>query len=442
MTNKIFKRVVMCATCGLLLFSSISPNVVYAATTDTQVEDAGDIDTGDIIYHTDMINKTAECPGQISADFEIPDKFALNTYVRFQGENDNKIYQITASEDNGYSDFGFFPFQKYTVLECGVVDDNTNKYPCSIANGTTFEINDDETAYVIKITMDNYDEIKNTIEERENTEDTDNTKLSNTEQTLQDFINNEEIFKTGLDKVYTNTDGTLYYDFDSTSKNGHLYATGNCIQDFDIIIKIISDGVLGEAQYSVSIDGGNTFNNPSYTGSKVTLGATKMILYFALDEGKEFKKDETFKTHFYKSTKVTQSENIQANIVVAGTPTKNQDLTISFLTDGGRGKGKFQIINEKKANEKVIDTIPKNGIYNYDTVTIYFNDEDYSTKQTMAFSLKNTNKKTPIIPFIIIGVGILITIMIFFKKLTKGKTNLNDYKLHVYNDRQSSDKYK
>lgn len=441
-SKKIIKKVVMCATCGLLLFSNISPNVVYAATTDTQVEDIADIDSGDIIYHTDMTHRTEENPSQITGNFEIPSQFKLNTYVRFQGENDKKIYQITASEDNGYNDYGFFPYQKYTVIECGIVDDNTSTYPCSVANGTTFETTADESAYTIKITLDNYDEIKNTIDERTKTI-TDNTDATTEKEdkTLQGLIDRKEVYATGLKDVYKTTDGVLYYDFDTKSEHGHLYATGNCIQDLDLLIKITSDGVIGEAQFAASMDNGKTFTNPTYTANTVSLGSSKMTLNFVLDEGKTFKKGDTFKAHLYQTTKVSQISNPEANVVVVGNPEKKQELQISFLIDGKKGKGKFQLLNTKKQTDKIIDTIPENGVYKYNNVKLYFSDAEFNTTQTMTCSLKSFTQKQPILPFVIIIGGIILAIFIYFQILKKNKENMNDYKLHTYIDKQSADKY-
>lgn len=227
---------------------------------------------------------------------------------------------------------------------------------------------------------------------------------------------------------------------------GYAAAYGNSIMDADIVLEITKGGVVGQAEFKVSYDGGLTFHTKYYTGEAVidsNIGLT--YNFYTLNDNDELTEGDQFSFHAIESFEVTNSSGSEkARIACVGHPTENHDLLISILSSGGRGVSRVKISDEKNKIETKTYLIPEDGIMILDdNLTIYFENIDGYVKG-VGYKIGITSHDTTIdyTPLIILGVGVVIFMFIALLWLLMKKDKRGDYIVHQYAWKQDESAYK
>ena len=133
--------------------------VAYAAGTETN-ETMDDYYQDAALTQHDEINA---CEVMITA--RIPQGFGHNCYADIMNVDIGSVIRFTLYSDNGYSAYAFVPPGHYTMLDAGVYDDTTGRYPFALSND--WDLASGEMA---ELTVESvaYDEIEAEIQQKRN----------------------------------------------------------------------------------------------------------------------------------------------------------------------------------------------------------------------------------------------------------------------------------
>ena len=309
---------------------------------------AADMGEGDFSYveHTDT-KRTEESNCQVTVVTECPKGFGLNTYVVIS-DSDGVMYRISLSEENGYRDQIFLASGEYSVVESKVFEDNTGRYPLEQKKGDkTFQVEEGETVE-LGFRLMNYDEIASQIESKGKEDVEEKEPIS------------EDRYLTAISGVEMNGVGELFYSVDTTGSGiGDLVICGNAKGDYDVVIEIIKSGVIGEARFSLSLDGGESIIGDDVTAEKFLLKEYGLTLFFSTDsDTDELQKGDVFRASVPETFAVDTSRYDGANVVIAGHPKAEHMVEVTILSSGGRGEAKFTVSMDGGNSIAFTDTIP------------------------------------------------------------------------------------
>ena len=374
-------------------------------------------------------SKTDETPNQIEGVCQIPEGFGLNAYIEIE-DDQGMHYFISVSQENGYADRAYVRNGTYQFVSAGVYGDNTGQYSFDLVQGEEeFSLDGQSNSFFcIKVKISNYEEIKNQID-------------ANKGEEKPRVI---EYQKTGLTGVTIDSTGKLYYETQSNSEKGSIEIYGNAIADYDIYAEIIEKGVVGEAKFKLSLDGGSTFIGDDTTSDEFDLGSYGITIGFKTDvDTDELQVGDTFTAYIPATNYVSQLNPLESNVVVAGASTEDYQLMIDILSSETLGKAKFSLSLDSGKTTAVTETIPENGIYKYKDLTIYFYTADeFSKGDQYMSSIESHYEKSSYTGIIILGsipLGGLIAFLVFLLMNTEKNA---DYVIQVWNEKQVSEVYR
>lgn len=374
-------------------------------------------------------SKTEETPNQIEGVCQIPDGFGLNAYIELADE-EGLHYYICVSQENGYSDRAYVKNGTYSLVSAGVFGDNTGGYTFDTVQGEEkFTLDGDSNSfYCVKVKISNYDEIQATIDANKGEE----TTIA------------KEYGKTGLDGVTIDSTGKLFYETTADSNKGSLEVYGNAISDYDLYVKIIEAGVVGEARFQLSLDGGQTFIGDDTTTDEFDLGSYGIKMRFKTDvDTDELEVGDTFTCHVPATSFVSQLNPFESNVVVAGVPENDYQMMIDILSSEGLGKAKFSLSLDNGKTQTVTDTIPESGIYKVNELTVYFYTADIFTKGDQYLSSVESHiEKSSYTGLIVIAVVVIVLFIGFIVFLLMHAEKKTDYVIRVWHECQESEAYK
>ena len=399
----------------------------FAPITATAVElDAGDEVEALMSYDT---SKTDETPNQIEGVCQIPEGFGLNAYIEVADEEGTHYY-ISVSQENGYSDRAYVKNGTYSFVSAGVYGDNTGKYTFDLVQGEEeFTLDGENNSFFcIKVKITNYDEIKAQIEENKGEE---KPKVL-------------EYAPTGLKGVTIDSTGVLYYETKSTSSKGTIEIYGNATNDYKVYVEIIEKGVVGEAKFKLSLDGGKTFIGDDTTSEEFDLGSYGITIGFKTEvDTDELQVGDTFTADVPATNYVSQLNPLESNVVVAGASKEDYQLMIDILSSETLGKAKFSISTDSGKTIDVTDTIPENGIYKYKDLTIYFYTSDVFSKGDQYMSSIETHiEKSSYLGIVILASVLVASFIAFLVFLLMHAEKKTDYVIQVWNEKQMSEVYR
>ena len=401
------------------------------ATPVMAVEPEGD---GDFSYveHSDT-KRSEKTNCQITVSTECPEGFGLNTYVVLS-DKDGQMYRVSLSEENGYKDHIFLPDGEYSVVEAKVYEDNTGRYPFEQIEGEqTFSIEDGDTAG-ISFRLADYDKIAKTIVDVEG------------EKSDKEEVVSEDKYPTLLEGVMMSGIGELYYPVEpSGSGIGEMMVSGNAKGDYDLLVTITKAGVIGEARFSLSLDGGESTVGEDVTAEKFLLKDFGLTLYFSTKhDSDELQEGDAFRAAIPENFAVDTARYDDANIMVIGHPEKDHNIEINILSSGGRGEAKFTVSMDGGNTVAYTDTIPYDGIFGIeDDLAIAFSDSDgFEKGRTYASEVKSNAEAVSMVPvYILIGV-LIVAILFGYGYLLSKKEKMTDYRLQKWDDLQDEEAYK
>jgi len=362
-----------------------------------------------------------------------PDGFGLNCYALLEDEQGG-TYRISMSADNGYLGQIYLAPGCYQILEVTVFDDYKQEYPF-IVTQSEIVLQKNESNSII-FTLQDYEKIQNEIAERIGDSN------SNTGEMV---FSDTQIFETGVNGISMQGTSILYYDVEHVGTGkGIMEITGNATGNYEIVVKIVKSGVLGEAVFQISLDGGNSYIGQDVVSESSLIGDAGLTLYFQTEaDTDEFWEGDEYRAKVPENFPVISSKVSSANLVVTGHPMEEHDFTVSILSSGGLGSSRFTVTSTKGEEMQITDTIPADGRYEIaDNMILIFSKSDaYERGLTYSVTVKSNDDTVNYTPFYIL-VGVLITeAAVVLSVMSSKKETDRDYQIHPYRWKKENGEY-
>ena len=388
---------------------------------------------GDFSYveHTDT-QRTQETSCQITVATECPKGFGLNTYVILSDEN-GQMYRISLSDENGYADQIFVKPGEYTVVETKVYDDNTGRYPFErVSEEGSISLENGEAAD-LRFRLSDYDKIADVIATTAN----DGRKTE---------IISENRYPTAFDGITMDGMGELYYTvIQKGSGTGSLTITGNAKGAYDLRIEIIKSGVIGEARFSLSLDGGETVIGEDVTAEKFPLKDYGITLWFSTEhDADELQEGDMFSAAIPETFAVDTARYDEANVIITGHPESDHGIEIHILSSGGRGEAKFTVSMDGGNSIAYTDTIPEDGVFPIgDEIELRFSDSvRFEKGREYSSDVQSNEESINMIPVYVMCASVIIVLCAAYGYLLSRKERMEDYDLHKWKDLQEENAYR
>ena len=354
----------------------------------------------EIVEHYDTV-KSSEVSGVLNVTTLCPEGFGLNTYVMLMDEAGN-TYRISLSAENDYWGQIYLAPGDYQVTEVSVFDDYKQEYPFAITErDITLGENENKT---LTFAMKEYEQLEQEIAKKaaEKLTGKDNQEI---------VFSDAQFYSTGLDGVTMQGTGILFYEVEHMGNGtGTMEVCGHATGDYEIVVKIVKTGVLGEAVFQISLDGGNSFIGQDIVSESSRIGDAGITLYFKTEQDTvEFIQGDEYHVSVPETFPVVASKAGTANLVVTGHPLEEHDFTVTVLSSGGLGKSRFTVESTKGPEIRVTDVVPESGIYELeDDITLMFSDSAaYERGLVFTVTMESNDKTfnyTPV--YILLGIAV------------------------------------
>ena len=247
----------------------------------------------------------------------------------------------------------------------------------------------------------------------------------------------ECFYETGISGVTMQGTGVLFYEVVSQgSGQGIMEISGNATGDFDVVVKIVRPGVVGEAEYQISLDGGQSYIGQDVVAERCRIADAGLTLHFATEQDNmEFAQGDTYCASVPETFPVAASRAGDTNMVATGHPLEDHEIAVEILSSGGPGVSKFTV--STSGQRAAADVIPADGVYGLqDDLWLVFSASDgYEKGQIFFITVISNHKAINYIPLYALAaafvfVGILGYIVLMGKKEKPG-----DYRLRYYKGR-------
>lgn len=459
------------------IFALVTPVIAQAAVTEYEDEDdwISDYDT--------FINRS---PDDFFLEIYIkcPEKLKSTVRVLLENQSTGQRYFARVEYINDHYANIYLPAGKYTVVDIYCPDTKVYDFiidPSVIIATTrgsgkvTFEMVDwykwspDEYGnlqYDENATMpdengngnENQGGNNNTGNENQNNNQNNqsgNQTQPDKELTQEEFIAEmtKGLYDTPFDFIKMDEKNNLYYVTNYTgSSKAYMSVTGFSKQACDGYVQIVKSGILGEATFKISVDGGQTFLPQTYVASSSTeISSLGLKIGFATPKDT----DElvigdvyTFKTITTYSVKTNVRPNY-GMVLAIGNASKSASYKVEIMSSGGLGVSKVAIydakLEEVTPEDKTIMVIPEDGIIHLDdNIQLVFKDMDtYIKGQLFEVSADIPTEEVLDYTKLYILCGIVAFIGIgAFVILNNKKEKKADYNINEYNGYQDEDTYK
>lgn len=419
-----YKQIIYLMVIGTVLSGiySMETQAAEIDSNDTQTEqELGD--GYEIVENHDTV-KSAETSCFLSVETICPKGFGLNTYVMLTDEQGN-TYRVSINSENGYVSQIYLAPGTYQVIEVSVFDDYKQEYPFVITD-REFTLSENENR-TISFTMRDYEKIEKEIADR-----TDNEQNDMKDVTFSD----SQLYETGLDNVLMQGTGTLYYTVEHRGIGaGTMEVSGHATGNYDVVVRIVKSGVLGEAVFQISLDGGDTFIGQDVVSDSSIIGDAGITLYFKTEQDTmEFLQGDEYHLKVPETFSTIASKASTANLIVTGHPLEEHDFVVTILSSGGLGKSRFTVESTKGVLINVTDVIPENGVYELvDNMTLVFSDSiAYERGLTYSVTIESNEDSVNYMPlYILLGIvvvgGVVIISVMEGKKEKDGEYRIRKY---------------
>ena len=156
---------------------------------------------------------------------------------------------------------------------------------------------------------------------------------------LETFFAEERFYETGISGVTMQGTEVLFYEVVSQgSGQGIMEISGNATGDFDVVVKIVRPGVIGEAEYQISLEGGQSYIGQDVVAERCRIADAGLTLHFATEQDNmEFAQGDTYCASVPETFPVAASREGDANMVATGHPLEDHEIAVEILSSGGLG---------------------------------------------------------------------------------------------------------
>lgn len=387
----------------------------------------------EIIENADTA-KTEETSCLVSVETLCPDGFGLNTYVMLQ-DDEGMNYRVSINSENQYSGRIYLAPGHYTVAEVSVFHDYKQEFPFDVTE-TEFTISENENK-TLSYKLTDYARIEAEIAEK--------TGILMEASIPVPVLSDERFYDTGIPGVTMQGMGTLYYTVEHRGTGeGSMEASGYAAGAYTVVVKIVKTGVIGEAVYQISLDGGQTYIGQDIVADTCKIGDEGLTLYFKTEQDTiEFIEGDEYWVTVPETFSVTASKAGSANLIVTGHPLGEHDLIITVLSSGGLGKSRFTVTSTKGSNINITDVIPASGEYMLeDDISLIFSDSDaYEKGLTYTATIRSHDETVNYMPlYILLGLAVSgVAAVLSFLGSKKEKDS--EYRIRRYQWRKEEQEY-
>ena len=261
----------------------------------------------------------------------------------------------------------------------------------------------------------------------------------------QEIFSDTHMFETGLLGITMQGGSLLFYEVEHRGMGaGTMEVSGYAKGDYDVVVKIVKTGVIGEAVFQISLDGGNTYIGKDIVADSSKIGDAGLTLYFKTEaDTVEFVEGDEYHVSVPESFSVVPSKVCNANLIVTGHPMEAHDLTINILSSGGLGSSRFTVKSTKGSLVSITDVIPADGIYELqDDITLIFSkSEDYEKGLSYTVNIESNDDTVDYMPlYILCGVAVAGG-MVALSVLTNRKEKNSEYRICKYKWQKADEEY-
>lgn len=106
--------------------------------------------------------------------------------------------------------------------------------------------------------------------------------------------------------------------------------SGNATGAYEVVVQIVKTGVIGEAEYQLSLDGGVTYIGQDVVAESCKIGDAGLKLEFSTEQDTmEFIAGDTYSVSIPETFPVVASKASDANVIVMGHPMENHEIVVS-----------------------------------------------------------------------------------------------------------------
>lgn len=389
-------------------------------------------------------SESEETPAQVNVVFDIPDGFHLSAMVQIMSLDDGTVYEINASEENGYLDACFIPLGRYRVISYGIQQDVANQYPMTLLTDDEFTIAADDKYYDIRIQLTDYKQVAEEIAEKKNEVYVQDPIYQVPEQEATNSnISTVKTYPSYFEDIAYGSDDMPYFTVTSL-KEIDVDCFGYAKNAYDLHIEVIDGGVFEEAKVKILLNG--SLAGYDYLTKIFPFPNLGITFRFYVPDDYVFMEGDYFdvKTMKFERLNVSSAKNNTGNMLMTLDPeTVSGDfkLKISIISTGGRGEAKFSVIKDDDSQNRSILTIGEDGIASYEGMTFYFSDATFSNKTSWSLDYKCAETKLNYtLLYILIGIVATCGIAIFLWLLSKREKE-TDYRINPWKDRQDRSMY-
>lgn len=240
-------------------------------------------------------------------------------------------------------------------------------------------------------------------------------------------------YETGIPGITMDETGEMFYQvFHQGTGQGRMEVSGNATGDYELVVEITKPGVVGEAVFSLSLDGGKTFIGQDVVAEHCRIGGAGIVLHFSVEQDNmEFSAGEVYSASLPETFPVAASRVRDANVVVAGHPMGDHELVITVLSSGGLGEAKFFVSQGEQRMSA--DVIPEDGVYELeDGLRLVFSDAVYEKGLVYHVTVKSNDTTVNYMPLYILSGIVVVAGVSVLLVLTGRREKPGDYKLHSY----------
>ena len=392
--------------------------------------------TDDAKYIEDVDTEASdETPCHVMASLTVQEGFDKEGYIIFQNDKTGDLYRCSLLPINDFTSNIYVPEGHYSVVSVKIPAYPTLTFNEGISDSGGFTASGQDIQ--LNYTMDN---IENVVRQDDGTYAVEEVETTD----------NTVIYKTPFDGITMDEDGNLYYEVTHEGTIGTMEVMGFAHGNYDMVIEIIKAGVIGEAQFRISADGGKNWYYQGTVQSVITDKSNSGLTYGFSTENDtdELQVGDTFRfsTLEIHECAIDGAGLSQARAWIVGHPTSDHELEIGVLSSGGLGLSKLQISDTVKPKTTTYTAeMPESGILDIgDGMQVYFAELAGWTRGVDITATITTyeEKATDYRPlFVLLGVvGGLIVAGFCFLATKRDKST--EYKLMEYEWKQSEDKYK
>lgn len=262
------------------------------------------------------------------------------------------------------------------------------------------------------------------------------TTQTESEPQEEEVFSDNHLFETGLDGVTMQGGSLLYYDVEHKGVGiGTMEVSGYATGDYEVVVKIVKSGVIGEAVFQISLDGGNTYIGQDIVADSSKIGDAGITLYFKTDEDTtEFIEGDEYLVTVPESFQAIPSKVNTANVLVIGHPIEEHDFVVNILSSGGLGSSRFTVNSTKGSKISVTDVIPENGIYELvDDITLIFSDSTaYEKGLNYTVSIKSNDETVDYTMLYVLCGVVVVGVIVALSFLTSKKETDSEYRICKY----------